>query len=181
MKHTNKTIFTLISMCVLCGSVLAADGATLFNSASFLAKDKEAASLNASESAFLAKARAAGQAKSHAAIVVNPAAMNSNVITVVLPDGVQYQYIGTKVAIESNKARRSETWTGTSGPRGQMVLNLSQDGIAGSITQNGKHYALGNLPGNRYQVLIELAREGSINEGPIPDAAASAQPQGITK
>jgi hypothetical protein len=192
MNRSCTLIGAIVALCVaLCGSAFAAaDGATLFNSASFMSQAQEKASLNASEAKSLAINRASSLFISVQPITLNRAALDTGVITLVTPNGKEFQYIGAKVQhnFQSDRGARagffettSYSWSGRS-KTGWLTISWDEDSYYGTFHENFTTYGVFSLPGARFGVLSEFAHPtGQLDIGDGSASAAAASLRGTTK
>jgi hypothetical protein len=162
-------IFLCASLCV---TAVAADGARLFDSTSFVATDKES-SLSPEEAKHLTFLRG------HPTLIIRPTllslnreALDSGIITVVTPEGKEFQYVGQK---KLNEQDGTYLWRGKSAT-GFIVISYGKDSLYGQFQEDGKMYSLQALSKGKFHVLGEMPQvPNGIQETFTKPASAAAK------
>jgi hypothetical protein len=134
------------------GGALAADGARLFNAADFVGNAKETTSLNSTEVDNMSRMRSDKSLRSVTIVYINRAALDSSVITLVNPEGKEFQYVGTR---KLNEVDKSYTWSGKSAT-GIFVISYDANSTYGRFEEGGKVYLITSLKGARFHAVSEI-------------------------
>ena len=195
MKILTTSLLTIVALSfALCGCAFAAAaGATLFNAASFMIQAQEKGALTASEAKSLAAVRGNPNYRGAKLMTINRTSLESNVMSLVTPDGKVIQFIGATTehkfrgdngpnTIQQDRTARS--WSGKSKDGGNLTISWDDEAFFGQFNDAGKHYVVASVAGGRFGFVTETSTDVSELPDqnppvphepikPIPPAASS--------
>jgi hypothetical protein len=148
---------------VLATSAWCAPITRLFDSDSYVPESQLRTILHAPEAQVVHAFRSRPQKYRDVRVVrLNRSALNGTSLVLVMPDGMEHQYVGSKVFDE---ASRAVIWRGNAKSGGRFTFAETDEGCYGQISAMGKSYQLQSLPGKRLYILAEAALADAPEEG----------------
>ncbi len=165
-------------------SSIAADGARAFDTTNFLSQAQERASMNATEIKHLTLIRSNPNLRNITPLTINRASLSSGLLTVVTPEGKQFQYVGTSTLANYKHGdgkkfvdKSVQTWVGKSTTGGTLILAWDSEGYAGDFTEGGVVYRIASIQGGRFgfvaQTLPMAEEDDTPQESKSPKAGSA--------
>jgi hypothetical protein len=143
---------------VFCTGLLAADGAMLYDSSSFIARENESKVLRAAEITAVEEVRKNKKDfKSLVVASINKISLErTGLITLILsPKGKRYQFVGQGKLVEGSK---DIVWIGKDKDGAIFSIGDDNEGTFGTLHDLDRVFQIYSLPGKRFYAIIEAVR-----------------------
>lgn len=142
----------LLGSCFAWGTSAFAQAARLFGVTDLVGKSVEASSLTEAERKELAGLRQhTALYKTINIVRLNRAALGSGVVSVVTPDGKEFQYTGSS----GRNYDQTHLWTGKSNHGTTLIIAYDEKALHGQFQEEGKAYQFQTLAAGRAYILAE--------------------------